>query len=341
VRACVDTTLNAWYPQTNYAASATLTLRSQDGSSPLLKFDFGALPYPQDMAVASASLMMFVQSASNGLPAQVSAYAVHRPWVAGEATWYRADRDTVWDGYGCNGAPGDRAAAGTPEQELSETGDWVTFDITDLVRGWLQGALPNYGLLLKATARGSVGYTLFGADYANGAYRPYVEIDYVLIPTPQPTITPTATPVVPGLEVDKVGPVGPLKPDERTITYNITVRNAGTALASGVVLTDVLPLGTSFGSCTADGVYDAEEHLIVWRDIDLEQGESLTMVVHLDLAAWVREMGNIVNVVRASCPACPGVAEDYWETIIVAPTPTPTATPVRMYLPLQYRQAAE
>ena len=344
VHACEDTTLNSWYPQNNYGSSTTLTLRSQNGSSPILKFDLASLLYPQDMAVASARLKIYVQSSSNALQAWVSAYAVNRPWVANEATWYRANSLTVWDEYGCNGVPVDRAETGTSEVYLSESGTWLTLDITDLVRRWLLGTLDNNGLLLKATARGSVGYTLFSADYTNGAYRPYIEIDYLLIPTPTPTVTPTATPRVPVLEVDKVGPVGPLKPSERTITYNITVRNTGTALASGIVITDVLPLGTSFSSCTEGGTYVADGHLITWQGIDLDEDEALTIVVHLDLEDWVEEMGNIVNVARVTCAGCRGVVEDYWETIVIAPSPTPTLTPsptptpVLMYLPLEYNE---
>lgn len=337
-----DTTLHAWYPDANSAASATLGLRSQDAAAPLVKVDLSTLDEPSQMAVASAKLHLYVQSSSNTQPLSVVAYAVHRPWVASEATWRRAAAATLWGLGGCNATPDDRAAEGSPAAEITAGAQWLTLDVTQQVSDWLAGTLPNQGLLLKASARGSVAGTLFSSEHASVAYRPYLEIQYLRVIPVDPTPTVTPTPYEPRLALHKVGPTGPLAPDEQTLTYSITVSNVGTAPATGIVLTDVLPLGTIYAASSAGGVYDQEAHTITWQVIDLPMGESLTIEVDLGLAKWVRELGNIINVVRASCSGCPGVAEAYWKTIVVAPTPTPTATPSptpppRLWWPLVYQ----
>jgi uncharacterized repeat protein (TIGR01451 family) len=215
---------------------------------------------------------------------------------------------------------------GAPSVALPGAFSWIEINVTDLVRRWMDGSLDNNGLLLKMTARGAVGYELFSADHSTSAYRPYLEVSYAIMPTPTPE-TPTPVPPVPALELDKLGPAGPLPDEETTLTYTITARNVGTALAAGIAITDVLPLGTIFQSCTQDGVYSAQNHIITWQGISLAEGESLTLEVHLELADWVRQLGNIVNVVHGTCADCPGVAEDYWTTIFVEPTATATATP--------------
>ena len=344
VRASRDTTLHSWYPSTNFGGDPVLSLRSQNVASPIIWFDLTGIEFIANKVIGSAVLKIFVQSGTNPLALYATAYPLNRAWVEGEATWLNADATTLWTMPGASGVPEDQTGAGTKPVAISGGGEWVTFDVTKMVRQWFLGTQPNYGVVLKGDARGSVGYELFGANQIDARWRPYLEIEYATVPTPTPTVTATPTPIRPALEIVKTGPVGPLKASEQTVTYNITVQNIGTDDAAGVVVTDVLPLGTVYVSCTEGGVYDPEEHRIVWPTFNLDMGESKTIVVHVDLARWVAELGTIVNVARATCPLCPGLVEDYWETIIIpaSPTPTPTVTPSptpwMMYLVQVYEQ---
>ena len=71
-------------------------------------------------------------------------------------------------------------------------------------------------------------------------------------PTPTPTATPTPTPTVGGiadLSLSKSGSPGTVVTGG-TLTYQLGVTNNGPNSAVGVVLTDHLPAGTSFQSCS-------------------------------------------------------------------------------------------
>ncbi len=335
VPAVADTTLHSWYPYDDLSDKPTLTIRSENTARALLRFDLTSLPYPDRMAVAWATLRVYVQAGTNPLPLKLSAYALNRPWEAREANWYRADAGTLWDAAGANGVPGDRAGAPTGSAELSRGGEWVELDVTGLVREWITGKREPHGVALVGESRGAVGYTLASADYSEPEQRPHLSILFSVLPTSTPTAEPTLTPTPgPVLEVEKAGPAGPLQVHGQTITYNITVRNVGNALANNVTLVDMLPLGTVFSSASDDGAYDAQQHTITWTGLSLHSGESKVVVVHVDLAAWTTGAGQIVNIVEARCDGC-APAQAQWETLIIPATPSP---PQKTYLVEVYNQ---
>ena len=53
---------------------------------------------------------------------------------------------------------------------------WIEWDVTDIVNGWLLGKAPNYGFRLSGS--GDYNY-LQSSEYATGAERPELVIDYV------------------------------------------------------------------------------------------------------------------------------------------------------------------
>jgi len=331
VPAGADTTLHSWFPYDDLGDRATLTIRSEEVARALLRFDLTSLPYPNRMAVARATLRVYVQSGTNPLPLEVSAYALNRSWEEREANWYRANAGTLWDAAGANGVPGDRAGTLAASAGLSRGGEWVELDVTGLVREWIAGQRAAHGVALQGESRGAVGYTLASSEYSDPDLRPHLSILYSVLPTATPTQTamPTAT-ATPGpvLAVEKVGPAGPLQVHGQTITYNITVRNVGSDLATDVSLVDTLPLGTVFSSASENGVYDAQQHAITWTGLSLHSGESKVVVIHVDLAAWTAGAGQIVNVVEARCDGC-APAQAQWETLVIpeSPSPTPTLRP--------------
>ncbi len=70
-------------------------------------------------------------------------------------------------------------------------------------------------------------------------------------PTPAPTSTPTPTPTtqLADLALTKTGSPNPVISGS-TLTYQLGISNNGPGTANGVVLTDPLPVGTTFVSCT-------------------------------------------------------------------------------------------
>ena len=69
-----------------------------------------------------------------------------------------------------------------------------------------------------------------------------------------------------------------------TLTYTLTVENAGTQDAAGVSVKDTLPAGASFVSAgnNPDGAaasYDSGTHSVTWPDFDLSAGANTTLTV--------------------------------------------------------------
>ncbi len=88
------------------------------------------------------------------------------------------------------------------------------------------------------------------------------------------------------------------------IEYALSLRNDGPSAASGIKLTDTLPVGVDFVSaagCTTNG-----EHTIVYCDIgSLSVGQTITR----SLRAIVDVVGDVVNVARAGGPDAPEVSK--------------------------------
>ena len=334
VAASEDTTLYAWFPMTNYSSEWNLTLRAGDTASPILKFDLASIPYPAQVEVAQATLKVWPRSRTNASGIWATVYAVNRPWRASQATWNSATSDTNWALPGCNGVPGDRAGTGTAPANITELQKWASFDVTDIVQGWFDGSLANNGLVVKALRGDAVGYSFASVDDIDPNVRPLLQIVYATLPTPTPT------PIVPELEITKTGPIGPFYDPSVDIRYEIVVSNKGTRDASGVVVTDVLPLGTVFDSCTGGGVNDRNLHTVVWTAPTLNVGpeNALTLEVSVHLADWVKATGNIVNVASTSCEVCVGgLKVSAWPIVIGPSSPTPTPTRHILYLTAIYK----
>ncbi|MBN1400940.1 MAG: DNRLRE domain-containing protein [Anaerolineae bacterium] len=98
----------------------------------LYRFD---LPADVDQAsVRSARLRLYlVNSFDTDVSRICRIYRISSPWEEETVTWNTHPQLAE-----------QHAAASVPD-----TGDvWISWDVTTLVRGWLQGAYPNYGLML-------------------------------------------------------------------------------------------------------------------------------------------------------------------------------------------------
>jgi uncharacterized repeat protein (TIGR01451 family) len=81
------------------------------------------------------------------------------------------------------------------------------------------------------------------------------------------------TVAAPALVISKADagvPVGPTSP----LTYTLTVKNEGNAMASGVVITDPVPANTSFASASDGG--SVANGKVTWAAVDIAAGSSVT-----------------------------------------------------------------
>ena len=141
-------------------------------------------------------------------------------------------------------------------------------------------------------------------------------------------------------QVVKTGPVGPLHMgDYYTITYSIQVTNPSAMLLSGVVLTDVMPLGTQYLGNTGGACSTPDKNTIVWAIGEMAAGDSVSVTMKMGVLAWVREKGTLINLARANHAGVGAkVSEGSWTIPIVVPTVAPSPTPRRLFLPSVYKQ---
>jgi hypothetical protein len=190
-----DTTLT--FPEGNFHDAWYMLIGYKAHNSGLIRYDVSSIP--PGSRILCASLSIFGEYWS-GPPFElaVGAFHVKRPWIADEATWYWATNLVPWQAGGCNGSD-DRAE--TPESTfVAQTlGSWYHLDVTRAVDGWVNGALPNYGLSLQALnplATDDMHFTASDDVAADGSieHRPILTVLYMPPPTPTPTATPLATP---------------------------------------------------------------------------------------------------------------------------------------------------
>lgn len=193
----------------NFGAEPTLKLGNVPGHNgparALLKIDLSA--FPKDAKPASAQLRLtlvlasFTQSAA---AAKLEAYAVRREWnevqVEGlGASWYGPlyggnpthpnPKNVLWAKMGCDDVEKDRlpdvaatADVGNfPRKEKepkspAEKRRLIALDLTELVKKWHSGELPNHGVVLIYSGGGAV--EIAGSEFQDYPFRPTLVVGY-------------------------------------------------------------------------------------------------------------------------------------------------------------------
>ncbi|MBL8451170.1 MAG: DNRLRE domain-containing protein, partial [Zoogloea sp.] len=179
-----DTYLSADNPDKNYGGKDIFMLK-QGINYPLLQFDLSLLPVGS--RIVEAKLLLYRKDpGSLSLSARsVDAHRVLEPWVAGSkdgttaadgATWLTRDGSMAW-----------KSTAGTVDSAsaLDSTHihfylwgtQWMEWNLTSLVQGWVDGRYPNYGVMLRPTSNFSTEE--YVSAEGDGAQVPKLAIKYV------------------------------------------------------------------------------------------------------------------------------------------------------------------
>ncbi len=181
-----------------------LYVESKDGRASLLRFDVSPLPAGVD--VTQAALRLYATGVRGGsAPLPVAAYPLRREWLFDQVTWEEAQSGDPWGAPGANDTTVDRWATPVSTITVDATEQWFEWDVTEAVRRWVEGLMPNYGIILKDASTGdNPPYALFefvGEQHAVAPYdekHPMLVIRYAVptpnVPTPTPTPSPTPTP---------------------------------------------------------------------------------------------------------------------------------------------------
>lgn len=155
----------------------------QHGTRSLIKFDLASVMLMASQ-VKSATLNLFSLNALRAfenptadLPVTTDLRQVTEDWNEQTVTW--------------DNRP---AVAATPEASVEQTGvgQWVTFDVTDLVKLWLTDPSSNYGVQISQrdvvdfavpNARDRYVASLYASSaFADASLRPYIEVAPVPVP---------------------------------------------------------------------------------------------------------------------------------------------------------------
>lgn len=194
-----DTTLRADFPELNFSSTWYLHLGYKAKDSALLKFDLS--PIPPGSKIICAGIHLFAErfSGEPDFRIDVSMFYVKRPWVSTQATWWWWEGISPWTVGGCNGIA-DRSQVPLAVVPVQTVYHWYEFPVTDLVRSWYNGSLPNNGVSLHASHQSITDTQTIWFDSADDVnfdgsleHRPKLVILYVPPPTPTPTATPTST----------------------------------------------------------------------------------------------------------------------------------------------------
>lgn len=184
-----DTWISSWYPDENYEGpgAGQIYIRAVDKKATLLKFDLSMLG--PGTVIEEATLSVYVHNWEGNMPITVGAYQVIRAWVASEATWNKAQALEDWGSPGCNDTSTDRAADPEDEVRISAAQGWQDFDLTELVRQWVNDPTRNQGVILKAFSS-PAEVQLNSSNHGGTTLRPKLSIRCVLATA---TLAPTAT----------------------------------------------------------------------------------------------------------------------------------------------------
>ena len=165
---------------TNYGNAADLRILKAAGRTErvFLKFIFATLPPGTAAAdVTQARLRLWVNSTS-GLFGSITLTPVTSAWDE------LALKDNTSGGLGF-GLPK------ISELPISTNNNFISIDVTDWVKGWLNGSLPNEGFMIEAAASATTMSIAFDSKESSlTSHEPQLEVSLSKIGPPGPTGSP-------------------------------------------------------------------------------------------------------------------------------------------------------
>lgn len=185
---CTDTLVRASY-EGNYGAADYLTLYNSDNPDYrfLIKFDLSSAGISANATLISSQLKFYATSSDN-ITNQI--YSVTRSWAEGTGTYGNTLNGATWNTYDGSNA---WTAAGGDYDQTTDFGNGpngliasqtvsagsVSFDVSSIVAKWMNGTLPNNGLVILLPS--SITYqqiTYASKEASTTSQRPQLVIDY-------------------------------------------------------------------------------------------------------------------------------------------------------------------
>jgi hypothetical protein len=135
------------------------------GNNGLLKFDISDIPSYAIINSATFYIYYVTWFDSNPGGTPLNLYRITSNWNEGTVTW--------------NNQPGHYGSSTDISNVPSSTGSWMSYDVTDDVEDFVDGTYSNYGWKFIDETSGNAQIRFYGKE--NGAYIPYLEVDYIIV----------------------------------------------------------------------------------------------------------------------------------------------------------------
>ncbi|MEN6350694.1 MAG: DNRLRE domain-containing protein [Syntrophomonas sp.] len=143
LRPSLSTYISSWYPDQNFSSSTALFagrfMNAQDLYRSLLQFNLSNIPPISTIDSAQLNLYMYDNQVGIG-GAFIRVQSLFTSWSQNTVTWGNQP--------GTNPPGMNRVWDGSVYISPSTSDGFVNIDISDLVRKWIDGSIPNHGLQL-------------------------------------------------------------------------------------------------------------------------------------------------------------------------------------------------
>lgn len=125
---------------------------------PVLRFDMAAVP--PGTPVFSAKLRLWAVLQNEYSSNDHHAARITENWTSTELTWCRRTATAMWatpgvtvttDGMATTAIPSKFGEDPPPDGTFYPYEEWIEWDVTEIVRAWVEGGMPNFGLRIAQT----------------------------------------------------------------------------------------------------------------------------------------------------------------------------------------------
>ncbi|UCE37668.1 MAG: DUF2341 domain-containing protein, partial [Thermoplasmata archaeon] len=126
----------------NFGTGTIVSVRNDSSAEhrPIIQFDLSSAPEN----IENAKLWLY-RSSGNSFSSNIYVHRLTQSWTELDSNWNTYDGTNSWATLG-----GDYDSTEESSTTVPPVNGWYSWDITDLVKGWVNGTYPNYGMLLRA-----------------------------------------------------------------------------------------------------------------------------------------------------------------------------------------------
>lgn len=287
---------------------------------PIIEFDVSDIAI--DVGTATLDLYQTNSSYGVGAATTIDVYAVTKNWREGRGTnVFRARNGVSWDyatvrrnsarwsaaggdydttsdfGNGANGLVGSLSLSPTTDNE------WVSVDVTEVVRQWTDGGLANHGLIFieRTVDADPTQYTLASSEFSNRSLAPRLTVVETVLAIPEESVIPEIRISSAATVLESTSAI------EFTVTLSESPSSAVTvdySTVDGSVLGESAFAGTDYSHVSGTLTFAAETAALsrtfsvpILDDKVAELSESFSVVLSNPQHATIAEDSAIVSIV--------------------------------------------